>query len=82
MGYKSDIEIAQSVTPEHISVIAKRAGVADKYLELLSKTAIGDYEEILKPFGLNPKNADFWQKGLNLISSYIDELEKLDKKMN
>lgn len=55
---------------------------ADKYLELLSKTAIGDYEEILKPFGLNPKNADFWQKGLNLISSYIDELEKLDKKIN
>ncbi len=54
---------------------------ADKYLELLSKTAIGDYEEILKPFGLNPKNADFWQKGLNLISSYIDELEKLDKEL-
>lgn len=54
---------------------------ADKYLELLSKTAIGDYEEILKPFNLNPKNADFWQKGLNLISSYIDELEKLDRKL-
>ncbi len=33
MGYKSDIEIAQSVTPEHILEIAKRAGVEDKYLE-------------------------------------------------
>ena len=33
MAYKSDIEIAQSVTPEHISVIAKRAGVPDQYLE-------------------------------------------------
>lgn len=33
MGYKSDIEIAQSVTPEHISVIAKRAGVPDHCLE-------------------------------------------------
>ena len=55
---------------------------ADKYLELLSKTAIGDYEEILKPFSLNPKNADFWQKGLNLISSYIDMLEELDKKIS
>jgi len=32
---------------------------ADKYLELLSTTAIGDYEEILKPFNLNFKNADF-----------------------
>ncbi len=33
MGYMSDIEIAQSVTPEHISVVAKRAGIDDKYLE-------------------------------------------------
>ena len=55
---------------------------ADKYLEFLSKTAIGDYKEIFQPFGLNPENPDFWQKGLNLISSYIDELEKLDKKIN
>ncbi len=31
--YKSDIEIAQSVTPENIKVIAQRAGVEDKYLE-------------------------------------------------
>ncbi len=33
MGYKSDIEIAQSVTPEHILKIAERAGVDNKYLE-------------------------------------------------
>ncbi|MBO4294210.1 MAG: M3 family oligoendopeptidase [Alphaproteobacteria bacterium] len=51
----------------------------DKYLHLLSKTAIGDYEKILQPFGLNPNKPDFWQQGLNLISSYIDELERLDK---
>ena len=31
--YKSDIEIAQSVTMKHISTIAKTAGVEDKYLE-------------------------------------------------
>ena len=30
----SDIEIAQSVTPQHISKIAQTAGVDDKYLEL------------------------------------------------
>lgn len=51
----------------------------DKYLHLLSQTAIGDYEKILQPFGLNPNKPDFWQQGLNLISSYIDELERLDK---
>ena len=33
MGYKSDIEIAQSVKPEHILKIAERAGVDNKYLE-------------------------------------------------
>lgn len=54
---------------------------ADKYLALLSKTALEDYEKIFKPFGLNPNEATFWQKGLNLISSYIDELERLDKKL-
>ena len=40
-----------------------------------------DYEKLFKPFGLNPNDADFWNKGLSLISSYIDELERLDKKL-
>lgn len=54
---------------------------ADKYLDMLSKTALEDYEKILAPFGLNPNNAEFWEYGLALISAYIDELEKLDKKI-
>ena len=33
MNYKSDIEIAQSCTPEHILDIAKKAGVDNKYIE-------------------------------------------------
>lgn len=49
----------------------------DKYLKLLSQTAIGDYKEIFAPFGLNPENKEFWQGGLNLISYYLDELEAL-----
>lgn len=53
----------------------------DKYLTLLSQTAIGEYRDILKPFGLNPNDPKFWQYGLNLISSYIDELERLDNKL-
>jgi len=52
-----------------------------KYMEMLSKTAITDYTELLKPFGLNPNHEDFWNKGLGLIASYIDELERLDKKL-
>ena len=33
MQYKSDIEIAQSITPKHILDIAKTAGIDNKYLE-------------------------------------------------
>lgn len=51
----------------------------DKYLHLLSQTAIGDYKKIFAPFGLNPESREFWQGGLNLISYYLDELEKLVK---
>lgn len=53
----------------------------DKYMEMLSKTAITEYEPLLAPFALNPNNPDFWEKGLSLISGYIDELERLDKKL-
>jgi len=52
---------------------------ADKYLEMLSLTGVKKYDELLKPFGLNAKDAKFWNKGLSLISGYIDELERLDK---
>ncbi len=54
---------------------------ADKYMDMLSKTAITDYNELLAPFDLDPNNPDFWNKGLGLISSYIDELERLDAKL-
>ena len=57
----------------------KTKNFADKYLEMLSLTGVKRYDEILKPFGLNAKDAKFWNKGLSLISGYIDELEKLDK---
>ena len=64
-----------------VSQSGKVDNFADKYLDMLSKTALEDYDKILKPFGLNPNGAEFWEYGLSLISSYIDELEKLDKKL-
>lgn len=57
------------------------ADFQDKYLEMLSQTGVKKYDELLKPFGLDAKNPEFWNKGLSLISSYIDELERLDKKL-
>ena len=34
------------------------------------------YDQLLKPFGLNPKRKDFWQKGINVIENLIDQLEE------
>jgi oligoendopeptidase F len=65
-----------------VSQSGKVDDFADKYLDMLSKTALEDYDKILKPFGLNPNGAEFWEYGLSLISSYIDRLEELDKKIN
>ena len=49
----------------------------DKYLKLLSQTAVADYKDIFAPFGLNPESREFWQGGVNLISEYIDQLSAL-----
>ena len=56
-------------------------GFPDKYLNMLSETGVKRYDELLKPFGLNAHDKNFWNKGLSLISEYIDELERLDKKV-
>lgn len=53
----------------------------NKYLEMLSNTSVKKYDELLKPFNLDARHPEFWNKGLQLISHYIDELEALDKKL-
>ena len=53
----------------------------DKYLDMLAHTGSKKYDQLLKPFGLDAKSPEFWNKGLSLISGYIDELERLDKKL-
>ena len=48
----------------------------DKYITLLESGGSNTYDKLLKPFGLNPKKKDFWQKGVNVIESLIDQLEE------
>ena len=48
----------------------------DKYITLLESGGSDTYDNLLKPFGLNPKKKDFWQKGVNVIESLIDQLEE------
>ena len=52
-------------------------GFADKYIELLSAGGSKKYDKLLEKFNLNPKNKEFWQNGLNMISDLINQLEEL-----
>ena len=49
----------------------------DKYISLLSSGGAKHHKDLLTPFGLDTSNPDFWDSGLSLISSMIDELEKI-----
>jgi len=48
----------------------------EKYLEMLRAGGTKHHKEMLAPFGLNAKDPKFWQAGLDVIISYIDQLEK------
>lgn len=53
-------------------------GFQDRYFALLKAGGSKHYSELLKPFGLDLKDPQFWQKGLGMISGMIDELEKME----
>ena len=46
-----------------------------KYLDMLAQGGAKRHGELLAPFGLDASNPDFWKKGLDVISGFIDELE-------
>ena len=48
-----------------------------KYINLLESGGSLKYQDLLKPFNLDPSNSNFWKKGLLVIENFIDELEKL-----
>ena len=48
----------------------------EKYFEMLKAGGTLHHKELLNPFGLNASDPEFWQKGLDVISSYIDMLEE------
>ncbi|MEI7607425.1 MAG: M3 family oligoendopeptidase [Rhodospirillaceae bacterium] len=50
-------------------------GFAEKYLALLSAGGTRRHRELLAPFGLDAGDPAFWQKGLGMVRSLIDELE-------
>jgi len=53
-------------------------GFQDKYFDMLSAGGSKHHKELLAPFGLDATDPAFWDKGLSMIESLIDELEALE----
>ena len=53
-------------------------GFEDKYFEMLKAGGSKHHKELLAPFGLDASDPKFWDKGLNMISGFIDELEAME----
>ncbi|MDW3222426.1 MAG: M3 family oligoendopeptidase [Paracoccaceae bacterium] len=54
------------------------AGFEDKYFEMLKAGGSKHHKELLAPFGLDASDPAFWDKGLSMISGFIDELEAME----
>ena len=53
-------------------------GFEDKYFDMLSAGGSKHHKDLLAPFGLDASDPKFWDKGLSMISGFIDELEAME----
>ncbi|MEO9648904.1 MAG: M3 family oligoendopeptidase [Roseobacter sp.] len=54
------------------------AGFEDKYFDMLKAGGSKHHKELLAPFGLDASDPAFWDKGLSMISGFIDQLEAME----
>jgi oligoendopeptidase F len=54
-------------------------GFVAKYFDMLRAGGSKHHSEMLAPFGLDASEPAFWGKGLDVISSMIDELEAMER---
>jgi oligoendopeptidase F len=47
-----------------------------KYVAMLKSGGTLRHKELLAPFGLDAADPEFWQRGLGVVSGFIDELEQ------
>lgn len=50
----------------------------EKYFALLKAGGSMHHKELLAPFGLDATDPKFWDKGLDMIAGFIDELEAME----
>lgn len=55
-----------------------KPGFEDKYFDMLKAGGSKHHKELLAPFGLDASDPAFWDKGLSMISDFIDELEAME----
>ncbi|MEL7027476.1 MAG: M3 family metallopeptidase, partial [Pseudomonadota bacterium] len=53
-------------------------GFQEKYFEMLKAGGSKHHKELLAPFGLDASDPKFWDKGLSMISGFIDQLEAME----
>ncbi len=53
-------------------------GFEEKYFDMLKAGGSKHHKELLAPFGLDASDPAFWDKGLSMISGFIDELEAME----
>ena len=53
-------------------------GFQEKYFDMLKAGGSRHHRELLAPFGLDASDPAFWDKGLDMISGFIDELEAME----
>jgi oligoendopeptidase F len=54
-------------------------GFVAKYFAMLEAGGSKHHSELLKPFGLDATRREFWQKGLDVIETMIDELQAMEQ---
>ena len=57
---------------------SSESGFQEKYFDMLKAGGTKHHSELLKPFGLDASDPQFWYKGLGMIEAMIDEIEVLD----
>ncbi len=53
-------------------------GFQEKYSDMLRAGGSKHHKDLLAPFGLDASDPTFWDKGLSMISGFIDELEAME----
>jgi len=53
-------------------------GFQEKYLDMLGAGGTRRHKELLAPFGLDASDPEFWNRGLGMVSGFVNDLEEME----